>query len=131
MQHSVSQFNAPSNPAFLEKILRQAARLVNTEHSYLYRLDRNTNRLVATIVTGMFEPDIGFSVTLGQGLGGKVWESGEAVLVADYHAWDGKAAHYTRSGTRAALRSAVGVPLKQRGQVIGVLGLAQTVANAK
>jgi diguanylate cyclase (GGDEF)-like protein/PAS domain S-box-containing protein len=130
MQHSVSQFNAQSNPAFLEKILRQAARLVNTEHSYLYSLDRNTNRLVATLVTGMFEPDIGFSVTLGQGLGGKVWESGEALLVADYHAWDGKAAHYTRSGGRAALRSAVGVPLKQRGQVIGVLGLAQTEANA-
>jgi diguanylate cyclase (GGDEF)-like protein/PAS domain S-box-containing protein len=130
MQHSISQPNAQSNPAFLEKILRQAARLVNTEHSYLYSLDRNTNRLVATLVTGMFEPDIGFSVTLGQGLGGKVWESGEAILVADYHAWTGKAAHYTRSGGRAALRSAVGVPLKQRGQVIGVLGLAQTVANA-
>jgi diguanylate cyclase (GGDEF)-like protein/PAS domain S-box-containing protein len=130
MQHSVSQFNAQSNPAFLEKILRQAARLVNTEHSYLYSLDQNTNRLVATLVTGMFEPDIGFSVTLGQGLGGKVWESGEALVIADYHAWDGKAAHYTRSGGRAALRSAVGVPLKQRGQVIGVLGLAQTVANA-
>jgi diguanylate cyclase (GGDEF)-like protein/PAS domain S-box-containing protein len=130
MQHSVSQFSAQSNPAFLEKILRQAARLVNTEHSYLYSLDRNTNRLVATLVTGMFEPDIGFSVTLGQGLGGKVWESGEAILVADYHAWTGKAAHYTRSGTRAALRSAVGVPLKQRGQVIGVLGLAHTEANA-
>jgi diguanylate cyclase (GGDEF)-like protein/PAS domain S-box-containing protein len=130
MQHSISQFNAQSNPAFLEKILRQAARLVSTEHSYLYSLDQNTNRLVATLVTGMFEPDIGFSVTLGQGLGGKVWESGEAILVADYHAWDGKAAHYTRSGGRAALRSAVGVPLKQHGQVIGVLGLAQTVANA-
>jgi diguanylate cyclase (GGDEF)-like protein/PAS domain S-box-containing protein len=126
MQNPSSQ----SNPAFLEKILRQAARLVNTEHSYLYSLDQNTNRLVATLVTGMFEPDIGFSVTLGQGLGGKVWESGEAILVADYHAWDGKAAHYTRSGTRASLRSAVGVPLKQRGQVIGVLGLAHTEANA-
>jgi diguanylate cyclase (GGDEF)-like protein/PAS domain S-box-containing protein len=130
MEHSVSQFNAQSNPAFLEKILRQAARLVNTEHSYLYSLDHNTNRLVATLVTGMFEPDIGFSVTLGQGLGGKVWESGEAILVADYHAWTGKAAHYTRSGGRAALRSAVGVPLKQRGQVIGVLGLAHSEANA-
>ncbi len=126
MQNPSSQ----SNPAFLEKILRQAARLVATEHAYLYSLDQNTNRLVATLVTGMFEPDIGFSVTLGQGLGGKVWETGEALLIADYHAWDGKAAHYTRSGGRASLRSAVGVPLKQRGQVIGVLGLAQTEANA-
>ena len=130
MQYSSSKSNAQSNPAFLEKILRQAARLVNTEHSYLYSLDREANCLVATLVTGMFEPDIGFSVTLGQGLGGKVWESGEAILVADYHAWTGKAAHYTRSGIRARLRSAVGVPLKQHGQVIGVLGLAQTEANA-
>jgi diguanylate cyclase (GGDEF)-like protein/PAS domain S-box-containing protein len=124
------QPNLQPNPAFLEKILRQAARLVNTEHAYLYSLDREANRLVATLVTGMFEPDAGFSVQLGQGLGGRVWETGEALLVADYHAWAGRAAHYTRTGTRAALRSAVGVPLKQRGQVIGVLGLAQTRANA-
>lgn len=130
MQHSVSQSNAQSNPAFLEKILKQAARLVNTEHSYLYSLDRETNCLVATLVTGMFEPDVGFRMAFGQGLGGKVWESGEAMLVADYHAWAGKATHYTRSGTRASLRSAVGVPLKMRGQVVGVLGLAHTEANA-
>jgi diguanylate cyclase (GGDEF)-like protein/PAS domain S-box-containing protein len=130
MQNSSSQSNLQSNPAFLEKILRQAARLVNTDHAYLYSLDREANCLVATLVTGMFESDAGFNVQLGQGLGGKVWESGEALLVADYHAWAGRAAHYTPTGTRAALRSAVGVPLKQRGQVIGVLGLAQTEANA-
>ena len=124
------QSNLQSNPAFLEKILRQAARLVNTEHAYLYSLDRKANCLVATLVTGMFEADLGFSVQLGQGLGGQVWESGEALLVADYHAWAGRAAHYMPTGNRAKLRSAVGVPLKQRGQVIGVLGLAQTEANA-
>jgi diguanylate cyclase (GGDEF)-like protein/PAS domain S-box-containing protein len=130
MQHSGPQSNAQANSqanlTFLEKVLRQAARLVNTEHSYLYSLDQNTNRLVATLVTGMFEPDLGFSLTLGQGLGGKVWESGEALLIADYQSWPGRAAHYTRS----SLRSAVGVPLRQHGQVIGVLGLAQTKANA-
>jgi signal transduction histidine kinase len=62
----------------------------------------------------------------GEGLGGKVWETGDPQVVADYDTWPGRAPNldFGIIGTIA------GVPLKSGSQVVGVLGIGSD-ANSK
>jgi len=69
---------------------------------------------------GFFKHHLGLRVKKGEGMGGKVWEAEHPLLVADYRSWEG------RLGDRSLddLHSVVGIPLKDRNGVHGVIGLA-------
>jgi len=60
---------------------------------------------------------IGNTVQRGDGLSGKVWESGEVIMVDNYNTWEGHVAIYLKDG-RDAL---VGVPIIGGKQFLGVL----------
>jgi PAS domain S-box-containing protein len=54
-------------------------------------------------------------------VGGRVWQSETFLLIDDYRTWAGRLADKSLD----ALRAVVGIPLKYRGRVEGVIGLAQ------
>ncbi len=56
-----------------------------------------------------------FEIALGEGLAGRVAQSGEALLISDYSSWEGRLPIPNMNGRT------LGVPLKQGEQVIGVL----------
>lgn len=106
----------------LQTIVQQAAQLVDTPHAYLYLVTPDGNELKTEIVTGIFEQRHGFQLKKGEGLAGKVWQTGQPMVIADYHAWDQRSLLLDDTEFHAI----VGVPLKANSAVMGVLGVTYT-----
>jgi len=104
----------------LEAILERAAHLTGTEHGYIYLLEHGEKEMQMRVGMGFFKSQLGRRVKIGEGMGGKVWETEEPVVVDEYHSWHGRLAD--RSLDR--LQSIVGIPLKSFHGVLGVIGLA-------
>jgi len=104
--------------SLLETILSRAADLLETEHGYVFLVNPENDVMELFTGTGIFA-DIG-EVTLrrGEGLSGKVWELGQALVVDNYSGWEQKLENAPAEG-----RAALAVPLKHRSEVVGSLGL--------
>ncbi len=107
--------------ALLQDILARAADLVGTSHAYLYLTEPDSTDLVVRFGTGMFADYIGHRLRPGEGVAGRVWQSGEKLSVPTYDEWPGRQATFDRG----VFGPVVGVPLKTGGRVVGVLGLAR------
>ena len=104
----------------LETILQRAAMLTGTEHGYIYLLEPGERVMQMQVGMGFFKSQLGLRVKPGEGMGGKVWESEHPLLVADYRSWEGRLSDKSLDD----LHSVVGIPLKDRDRVHGVIGLA-------
>ena len=104
----------------LEAVLQRAAMLTGTEHGYIYLLDSGENQMQMRVGMGFFKGQLGRRVKRGEGMGGSVWETEKALLVADYRSWERR----LRDPVLDDLHSVVGIPLKDRHRVHGVIGLA-------
>jgi putative methionine-R-sulfoxide reductase with GAF domain len=104
----------------LEAIVARATALVGTPHGYLYLYEPETSTLTLKVGKGDFLGYLGHRLSQGVGLAGKVWHSGQSLVVPDYAAWPGRAAQFDQTPFHAV----VGVPLTSGSQVMGVLGLA-------
>jgi PAS domain S-box-containing protein len=102
----------------LEHIARQAGELIGTDNSYVYLRDGDEIRVA--VGTGVFAGNVGHRLTKGEGLAGRVWESGEPLTIDDYQAWEGRKSTYEGM----AIHGVTGVPLRSRTEVVGVLGIA-------
>jgi PAS domain S-box-containing protein len=102
----------------LERIAAKAAELVGTPNSYVYLRDDQELRIA--VGTGSFTNAVGRRVRKGEGLAGRVWETMQPFVVDDYFEWEGSLAAFES----ADLHAVVGVPLRSRTEVVGVLGLA-------
>jgi PAS domain S-box-containing protein len=104
----------------LEAVLQRAAMLTGTEHGYIYLHEPGEDEIQMRVGMGFFKSQLGLRVKKGEGMGGKVWESEQPVVVADYRSWDGRLSDKSLD----KLHSVVGIPLKDRERVHGVIGLA-------
>jgi PAS domain S-box-containing protein len=109
----------------LEAVLQRAALLTDTAHGYIYLLEPDANVMQMRVGMGFFKSQIGLRVSPGEGLGGKVWQSETCLLIDDYRSWGGRLAGKSFD----QLRSIIGIPLKYRGRVEGVIGLAHVEAG--
>jgi PAS domain S-box-containing protein len=107
----------------LERIAVQAGELVGTPNTYVYL--REGEGLRVAVGTGAFASNVGIQVGKGEGLAGRVWETAQPLTVDDYMSWEGRLSRFEGEDFRAV----VGVPLRSRTEVVGVLGLAQTEAG--
>jgi signal transduction histidine kinase/DNA-binding response OmpR family regulator len=57
---------------------------------------------------------------LGEGVSGRVWQSGHPLVINDYETWSGRAIMLEDTTIKAVM----GVPLKSGTQVVGVIGIA-------
>ncbi len=76
---------------------------------------------------GFFKNQLGRRVKMGEGMGGKVWETEQPVLVDDYRFWKDRISDQSLD----ALRSVVGIPLKDEKRFHGVIGLASVDPDKK
>lgn len=104
----------------LEAVLQRAAMLTDTEHGFIYLLESGESEMQMQVGMGFFKSQLGLKVRPGEGMGGKVWEAERPLLVMDYQSWDGR----LRDKSLDQLHSVVGIPLKDRQGVHGVIGLA-------
>jgi diguanylate cyclase (GGDEF)-like protein len=106
--------------ALLETIVGRAADLLGTDHGYIYLVEPAEDVLRVAVASGRFTPRAGYATRRGEGVSGRVWETGATLAVDDYSAWAGRKPDLDRE----ALRAVAGVPLREGSEVIGVLGLA-------
>lgn len=106
----------------LEAIISRACALIGTEHGYIYQLTSDGNHMEVSIGYGaVFENSVGRPIKCGEGLAGRVWESGQPMALGDYSSWPHRLTAYA---DYSYLHALLGVPLKSGTQVVGVLGLA-------
>jgi PAS domain S-box-containing protein len=104
----------------LEAVLQRATMLTGTEHGYIYLHEPGEDEIQMQVGMGFFKSQLGRRVKKGVGMGGKVWESEQPVVVEDYHFWEGRISDKSLDD----LHSVVGIPLKDRNRFHGVIGLA-------
>lgn len=105
----------------LQDIIERAARLAETENGYIYLYDSATDELVSRFGIGKFKKAINSRLKPGQGLAGKVWNSGRPLVIDDYRTWPERVPNPVFDD----LRTVVGIPLKSGDHVFGVIGLGR------
>jgi hypothetical protein len=90
---------------------------------FLYRSEQDA--LEWTIDVGALQMR-GNLIRQGEGLAGRVWKTGQPLVIADYQHWEGQA-DFLENSTVAA---AVGAPLRWRDEFLGVLVVASDVAQS-
>jgi diguanylate cyclase (GGDEF)-like protein len=104
----------------LQAIVARAASLVGTAQGYAYLRDGDEH-LVVKVGVGLFEEFVGMRMASGEGMAGRVIESGRPMVIEDYDTWDGRSSQFPTGRVHAV----VGVPLISGGRVTGAIGLAQ------
>jgi PAS domain S-box-containing protein len=109
----------PNLSTLLNAIVEKAAALCSAHMGGLYLLQPDGETLelvVAYHLPGNFQ---GATIKLGEGLSGQIAQSGELMMIPDYSAWAGRAAIFSSGHFRRVL----GVPLKVRDKIIGVINV--------
>jgi signal transduction histidine kinase/CheY-like chemotaxis protein len=105
----------------LNLIVERAHTLLQADTSLLELCHPGSDTLTVQAYSGtVTEAILGARIEPGQGLGGRVVASGEPILVGDYPV-EYADSPFLQSVQEADLRSWLGVPLKARDRVIGVL----------
>jgi PAS domain S-box-containing protein/putative nucleotidyltransferase with HDIG domain len=104
----------------LPAIVERSVGLVGTSMGALYLVNPDGETLQIVVAHNLPSGYLGKSLRFGEGVSGKVAETGEVVVVEDYQNWDGRAEAFMNS----PFKRVMGVPLKLRGQVIGVINAA-------
>lgn len=105
--------------SLLENIVKRAGLLMGTTAGYLAMVDPATGQLEPHVGLGAFSGCLDRWVKPGEGVAGRVWQSGEPLVIEGYDAWPGRVNGFNVG----VIRSVVGVPLLSDKEVVGVLGL--------
>lgn len=101
----------------LQAILQRAAALLNAQGGSLGIYEPETNLVRKISLYNMPSKFEGVAVPLGEGVAGKVVETGEPLIVNDYLQWEG----HSKTFADAPYDAVIGVPLRWQGEVIGCL----------
>ncbi len=104
----------------LERIVDWAGQAVGTPNGYICLIEPGSGEMVLRLGTGAYTDFVGLRMLKGEGLSGRVWESGAPLAIPDYRHWEGRVPQMAVDPFRAVL----GVPLVSGGTVTGVIGLA-------
>jgi PAS domain S-box-containing protein len=104
----------------LQTLILRAGQLSNAPHGFIYLLEPGQSEMECKVGVGALSQMVGARRKPGEGLTGKVWQTGQPLAVADHNAWPGR----TQGFQRGLVRAIMAVPLKSGPQVVGVIGLA-------
>lgn len=105
----------------LPMITQQALQLLHADSADLYLYRPEHDDLQVAVVYGMPGEFTNTVLKRGEGLSGKVLQSGKAMAVADYSSWPGRAAAYEGQDFGAM----VAAPIKWGEQILGTIDVAR------
>lgn len=105
----------------LQSIVARAADLADTPDGWLAMLSEDGQYLLHRYSVGLYRKFQGFEFRPGQGLSGRVWQSGEVLRVEDYCTYANRMPHRGLDQVGPTM----GVPIKRDQEVIGVIGLGR------
>ena len=102
--------------ALLNTLAERAAALLHVPGGgvYLYDQDMNELKIISSTIPNL---PMGTILKMGEGMAGRVAESRQALIVDDYHSWDGRSSQYADQPFAAVIE----VPMLYRGELIGVI----------
>jgi signal transduction histidine kinase len=113
----------------LETIVARAAKLLDTEHGYVYLFNPIKQVMERKVSVGIFSRTMDLRMQRGEGVVGRVWESEAPLVVNDYPKWQHRV---PMLGVREnMIRAVVGVPLKSEAGIAGVIGVAYTAHSER
>jgi len=99
-------------------IISKAGSLLDSENGYLYLYDAGTDELEMQYGSGIYSTLTGSRIKPGEGISGRVFATGQYLLIDDYANLEGRLASFNYD----ALHSVIGFPLNYEGENIGVIG---------
>jgi signal transduction histidine kinase len=121
LQRAAATLSARTDPhEVFDMILRSAVQLFGQGSASLYTWDEESGVLR---LAENFDPRGRVSddavLRPGEGVVGRVFASGEPLIVEDYQTWEGR----TSVGQQTGLRACIAVPLIRSGRALGALGI--------
>jgi GAF domain-containing protein len=110
-------------PRLLDAIIARASDLMGATGGMVHFYDPARERLVAVTSHNLEKDYTGLTLEAGEGVAGKVFQTGKPLIVDDHRTWAKKSSQVTD----AEARSTLGMPLKWQGQIIGVLDIMDNV----
>ncbi len=104
----------------LDSILTRACDLLNTEHGLIELVTPDGSAFRQEVGHGVLAGFNGALAKKGEGVTGTVWESGQALIINDYTAWENRMPVFVE----ASFFSVMGVPLKVGNTIIGAIAIA-------
>jgi PAS domain S-box-containing protein len=109
----------------LQTIVARAAQLLGAAHGYISLVGPSAEQIEIKVGVGFYSQHIGYISKQGEGLTGKVWQTGQLLVVDDYDTWPGRLFQFTPN----LIGAEVGLPLTSGSQVIGVIGVAYSAGT--
>ncbi len=103
----------------LNSIVSRAVELLDCTVGALYLYNRDLEALELVVADGLDDSMRGTTLQWGEGLAGRIWETGQPLIVDDYSTWPGRAASYDRFD----FASVLGVPICWGSNFLGVLNV--------
>ncbi len=104
----------------LGAIVKRAASLTGVDGGGLYLMEPDGETLKLVVAHNLPKQYVGLTLSPGEGLAGKVAQSGKTMFVEDYQAWEGRASTYSGIPFRRVLS----IPLIVRDKVIGAINVS-------
>jgi PAS domain S-box-containing protein len=109
----------PDLPALLQEIVARAASLLGATTGGLYLLRPDDETLELVVAHKLPDDCTGTRLHIGEGLSGRVAQTGQPMMLTDHKEWPGRATVYAT----APFHRVLAIPLKVRGRVIGVINI--------
>jgi PAS domain S-box-containing protein len=106
-------------PRLLHTIVERATALLKGYGGVLYFYRTEHDDLELVLVSGLKPDYTGSVLKRGEGISGKVLESGQPMIVSDYRTWSGRASIYEG----APFEAVIAVPVKWDEQVLGIINV--------
>jgi len=110
----------------LQAILERAKTLLSAAGAAIFLVDKEHNDFQIAVEAGVGMP-IGTHLPRNEGLGGRVAETLQPVIVNDYAGWS----YRSKVLGKLPIRAAVCVPMIRSGELIGVLGVHEVGEGAR
>jgi PAS domain S-box-containing protein len=111
----------------LETLITRAGQLLNAPHGFIYLLEPGDTELECRIGVGALSQTVGYRRQPGQGLPGKIWQTGQPMILDDYDSWSSRGSAFQQG----VISAVMGVPLHSGSQIVGVIGLAVSADSAR
>lgn len=106
----------------LEAMVERAVKLVSASEGWVYLVRPDKQDIESVVETGKYRKYIGLRHKPGEGIAGRIWQSGQPLAVENYTAWPGRSQQLGDE----QIGPAIGMPLKFGSEVVGVIGLTRT-----
>jgi signal transduction histidine kinase len=107
-------------PELLTSVVQWAVELMRADGGLIQLWDPDRAVLVQAVSCGICKIFDGATLRPGEGLGGKILQSGEPMIIRDYGSWEGRSTTYEPITPFAG---SLAVPLRWQDRIIGILSI--------